>query len=785
MAIKKSDLYSWLWSSCNELRGGMDASQYKDYILVLLFMRYVTDKYHGREDALIVVPEGGSFHDLSKLKGNKEIGDKMNIVIRTMAEENDLVGVITVADFNDETKLGQGKEMVERLTNLIAIFEDDALDFSKNQAADDDILGDAYEYLMRHFATESGKSKGQFYTPAEVSRIMAQVIGIDETVTQDQTIYDPTAGSGSLLLKAADEAPRGLTIYGQEKDNSTVALAKMNMILHNNEIAEIAQGDTITSPQFIENDQLKRFDFAVSNPPFSVKSWSSGIDPNHDLYERFDGYGIPPAKNGDYAFFLHFLKSLKSTGKGAIILPHGVLYRGNVEAEIRENIINRGYIKGIIGMPANLFYGTGIPASIIVVDKEDAHARTGIFMIDASEGFIKDGNKNRLREQDIHKIVDVFNNQVDIEGYSRMVSHAEIAEKDYNLNLPLYIEQHEEEDVQDIEAHLRGGIPEADIMAFQEYWDIFPSIKNALFKSIEREGYVELNIDKESIKETIFNHDEFITYKQSVYDAVATWRQANEPILYQLYEQSVPKEIIHIISEDMLQAFKAVPLINEYDMYQDVMNYWYETMKDDVYMIIEDGWKANEALTPEGLIIESYFQDEQTDIAQLDTRVAQLEQEKAELLEEHAGENSIFEEVKSDAGNITKTNVNRKIQELKNDPDEQVDYDVLVKYKALDDEIGNVKSEIKTKKESLTKQVTEKYETISDEKLKLLIVEAKWMKQFIEDVEEELERVSQRLTARIEELAERYEETLSTLEQNYETLAMKVDSHLQRMGFEW
>src|SRR5690625_1882662 len=351
MAMKKSDLYSWLWRSADSLRGGMDSSQYKDYILVLLFMRYVTDKYHGRDDAMIIVPEGGSYHDLSALKGNKEIGDKTNKVIHKMAEENDLIGVITVADFNDEEKLGTGQELVDRLTDLVAIFEDDQLDFSSNQATDDDILGDAYEYLMRHFATESGKSKGQFYTPAEVSRIMAKVIGIGQHTEQDETIYDPTAGSGSLLLKAADEAPRGLTIYGQERDVSTVALAKMNMILHNNEMADIRQGDTITSPEFIENNELMRYDFAVANPPFSTKAWGSGIDPTNDPYGRFTGYGIPPNKNGDYAFFLHFLKSLKSNGKGAIILPHGVLFRGNVEAQIRKSVIERGFIKGIIGMP--------------------------------------------------------------------------------------------------------------------------------------------------------------------------------------------------------------------------------------------------------------------------------------------------------------------------------------------------------------------------------------------------------------------------------------------------
>ncbi|MFA6782970.1 MAG: class I SAM-dependent DNA methyltransferase, partial [Sedimentibacter sp.] len=397
MAIKKSELYSKLWKSCDELRGGMDASQYKDYILVLLFMKYVTDKYYGKDDALIEVPEGGSFLDLVKLKGNKEIGDKTNKVIRKLADANDLVGVITTSDFNDTDKLGKGKEMVDRLSNLIAIFEDGSLNFGGNSAEGDDLLGDAYEYLMKNFATQSGKSKGQFYTPAEVSRIMAKIIGINNETRQDQTIYDPTCGSGSLLLKAVSEAPRGLTIYGQEKDVSTVALAKMNMILHNNEMADIRQGDTITSPEFKnENGGLKTFDFAVANPPFSTKSWSNGINPLNDEYKRFDGFGVPPEKNGDYAFLLHLTKSLKSNGKGAIILPHGVLFRGNAEGIIRKNIIQKGYIKGIIGLPANLFYGTGIPAAIIVIDKENAGARTGIFMIDASKGFIKDGNKNRL-----------------------------------------------------------------------------------------------------------------------------------------------------------------------------------------------------------------------------------------------------------------------------------------------------------------------------------------------------------------------------------------------------
>lgn len=785
MAIKKSDLYSWLWKSCDELRGGMDASQYKDYILVLLFMRYVTDKYYGKKDALIVVPKGGSFHDLSALKGNKEIGDKVNKVIRKMAEENDLVGVITVADFNDEDKLGKGKEMVDRLSKLIAIFEDDALDFSSNQATDDDILGDAYEYLMRHFATESGKSKGQFYTPAEVSRVMAQIIGINENTTQDQTIYDPTAGSGSLLLKAADEAPRGLTIYGQEKDVSTVALAKMNMILHNNEIAEIAQGDTISSPAFIEDNELKRFDFAVSNPPFSTKSWSNGIDPENDIYGRFTGFGVPPAKNGDYAFFLHLLKSLKSTGKGAIILPHGVLFRGNVEAEIRKNVVKRGYIKGIIGLPANLFYGTGIPASIIVVDKENAHARKGIFMIDASEGFVKDGNKNRLREQDIRKIVDVFNNQIEIEGYSRMVPFAEIEANEYNLNIPRYIDKQEEEDIQDIEAHLLGGIPKRDIDKLDNYWRVFPTIKQVLFKETNRLGYSELIVQPHQINETILNHEEFITFKKQFYKVFNEWRSKSEPILYNLYNESVPRKVIAILSEGMLKAFENVPLIDKYDMFQYIMSYWNETMKDDVYMIVENGWKADRELTPESLFINRYFSEEQENINQIEAEINQLELEKTELVEEHSNEESIFEEIKNDKGNITKGNLNKKIKELKGNLEFNEEFNLLITYKNLDDKIAKLKKEIKSRKEQLTVIIKDKYKEISEDELKIMIIQDKWMNDLLSYMNEALVRVSQRLTIQIEELGDRYRETLKQLEEKHDKLQNKVRDHLKRMGLKW
>src|ERR1700730_6769173 len=480
MALKKSELYSSLWSSCDELRGGMDASQYKDYVLVLLFIKYVSDKFAGAPYAPITIPPGASFKDMVALKGTSDIGDQINKrIIAPLANANQLSDF---PDFNDATKLGDGKEKVERLTNLIAIFENPALDFSRNRAEGDDILGDAYDYWMRHFATESGKSKGQFYTPAEVSRIIAQILGIRSAKTSaDTTVYDPTCGSGSLLLKVADEARTKVTLYGQEKDAATSGLARMNMILHDNATARIVQGNTLAHPKFSEGSTLKTFDYVVANPPFSDKRWSTGLDPLRDVFERFQPFGTPPAKQGDYAYLLHIVRSLKSTGKGACIFPHGVLFRGNAEADIRRALVRKGYIKGIIGLPANLFYGTGIPACIIVVDKLDAHARKGIFMIDASGGFMKDGPKNRLRAQDIHRIVDVFTRQLDVTRYSRMVSFDEIEQNEFNLNLPRYIDSQTPEDLQDIAGHLKGGIPKADVDALQSYWAICPQLRQTLF----------------------------------------------------------------------------------------------------------------------------------------------------------------------------------------------------------------------------------------------------------------------------------------------------------------
>jgi len=813
MVLKKSQLYSSLWASCDELRGGMDASQYKDYVLTLLFMKYVSDKYAGKTGAVIEVPAGGSFADMVKLKGDKEIGDKINKIIGKLAEANDLRGVIDQADFNDESKLGAGKEMQDRLSKLVAIF--DGLDFGANRAEGDDLLGDAYEYLMRHFATESGKSKGQFYTPAEVSRIMAKVVGIGPDTRQDQTIYDPTSGSGSLLLKAADEAPRGITIYGQEMDVATWALARMNMILHGHPTAELWRGNTLAAPYFKNKDgSLRTFDFAVANPPFSAKAWSSGLDPANDPFGRFE-YGIPPPRNGDYAFLLHLITSLKSKGKGAIILPHGVLFRGNKEADIRRNLVQRRLIKGIIGLPANLFYGTGIPACVVVIDKEHADARTGIFMIEASKGFIKDGNKNRLRAQDIHKIVDVFNRQIELAGYSRIVPVAEIASpaNDYNLNIPRYIDSSEPEDLHDLHAHLNGGIPEKDVDALDAYWTVFPSLREALFRGNGREGYCEARVETQQVKATILGHSEFKAFASRLATVFDDWCTAHEPLLKGLKVNDLPKTIIITISEDLLVRFGDVPLLGRYSVYQRLMDYWAEVMQDDVYLIAGDGWveaakprgiiedkerkiketsdltvrreKYKMDLIPPALIVGRYFAKEQAAIEALRVTKETAARELEEFVGEHTGDEGLLADATSDQGKITKGAVKERLNAIGGDPENDEERDALTRCLELIEAESEAAKAVNDAQAGLDEQVLARYATLTEAEVKALVVEDKWFASFRAAIDGEVERLTQQLAVRVKELEERYTRPLPKLEREVEALSANVEGHLKQMGLAW
>lgn len=826
MAIKKSDLYASLWASCDELRGGMDASQYKDYVLFMLFIKYISDKYGDNQNFAppVIIPKGASFQDMVALKGKSNIGDKINTqIIRSLIDANTRLSSSDFPDFNDPKKLGEGKDKVERLGNLIAIFENPELDFSKNRAENDDILGDAYEYLMKNFARESGKSKGQFYTPSEVSRVIAKVIEISPNNSKaNTTVYDPTCGSGSLLLKVASEAGKQITLEGQEMDVTTAGLARMNMILHDFPTANILSGNTLSSPKFLDGNNLRTYDYVVANPPFSSKTWSTGINTSTDPYQRFV-WGAPPRKKGDYAFLLHIIRSMKSTGKAACILPHGVLFRGNAESVIRQQLIKSGFLKAIIGLPANLFYGTGIPACILVLDKENASARKGIFMIDARNGFKKDGPKNKLREQDLHKIVDVYTKFTEIPRYSRMVSLSEISDvkNNFNLNLPRYIDSTEPEDIQDIDAHLNGGIPIPDIDVLKSYWDVLPAVRNKLFESAGRPGYVQLKLPLSDIKHTILSHPEFKTFNESALGIFKEFKDVNLPLLNNFSKNGRPKYLIEALSEDLLSRFKLAPLVNAYHVYQHLMDYWDETMQDDLYLIADLGWREaaysrevvkikgengkltwpKEAfdyeigkrrfksdLVPARLLIAKFFEGESKLIYSLKSKLIAVEQQLQEMMDENSGEDGLLVELIEGEGEkqkIEAKSVKARLKEISMDADYADEFKVLQEYDKLLDKQIKFKSDLKVAQDDLTKNLVAKYPQLTEDEVKDLVVNCKWITAMTAAVQGELQAVSQTLTGRIHQLAERYAKPLHMLAKEFSSHSEKVESHLTKMGISW
>lgn len=780
MAIKKSQLYSLLWESCNVLRGSMDASQYKDYVLVILFIKYISDKAKD-PSSMINVPAGCSFSDMVNLKNKPGIGDALNTIIRKLADANDLQGVITNADFDDDQKLGKDKDKVETISRLIAVFENKDLDFSNNRAADDDLIGDAYEYLMRNFASQSGKSKGQFYTPAEVSRVMAKVIGIANDDRPQITIYDPTCGSGSLLLRARAEARGEVSLEGQEKDNATIGMARMSMIIHGIPDAELIQGDTLNDPQHKINDtQLMQFDYVVANPPFSLKSWMKSAQEN-DPFGRWGTLTgmppVPPDGCGDYAFLLHIIRSLKSNGKAACILPHGVLFRGNTEADIRRHLIERHLISGIIGLPSNIFFGTGIPACLIIIDKAQAGASKGIYMIDAKDGFEKDGAKNRLREQDIRRIVDTWDAHEDIPHYARLVSYEEIERNDFNLNIPRYIAPMDKEIVQDIYAHLHGGLPKYDVEeVLAHLWEACPSLKDKLFRPVDA-NYYQLAVAEQDVTPTITQDTTFLQQQALFGQSVQAFLDKHKDAMLALHNGCQPKELIAEWGSDLLaQLSQGENLVNIYDVYQILMSYWTEAMQDDCYIISRDGWKidihpmltqkVNKKaktvtfepkknptyadyecdLLPVSVVVDKFFAADEERLQEAQSRLEEI--------------SNSLEELEPEDGN-----------------------DETPEYKAAKKAEKAAKDEIKALLKQLTNAVLAKYDALTEDEIRHLVVEDKWLRTLQTRMTDEMQRVSQAMTTQVLDLQHRYKNTLPQIEQSVSEAEKAVNDYLTQMGF--
>ena len=792
MALKKSDLYASLWESCNELRGGMDASQYKDYVLTLLFVKYVSDKYAGDPYGGVVVPEGSHFKDLVALKGTDTIGNLINTdVLAPLAAANKLP---KFPDFNDPAKLGSGNEKVQRLTNLIGVFQNPALDFTSNRAADDDILGDAYEFLMRHFATESGKSKGQFYTPSEVSRTVAHLVGIGAAATTPQTtVYDPTCGSGSLLLKVADQASTPVTLYGQEKDLTTSGLARMNMILHDYPHAHIAQGNTLTTPAFTSGDALDTFDYIVANPPFSDKRWSTGLTTDKDKYQRFT-LGTPPARQGDYAYLLHILRSLNLTGTAACILPHGVLFRGGAEGTIRRAIVRRGYLKAVVGLPPNLFYGTGIPACILVLSKLAAAERSHVYLVDAADGFIKDGAKNRLRERDIHRIVDACAQQHDLPGYARRVPISQIEANDYNLNLPRYIDRAASATREDAAGHLYGGIPQSDVEALAPYWDACPGLRESLFEAL-RPGYVRLVPDPSRIPVAVSAHPAFRSFRDDADQAFDHWYEWAEQRLSAFGQGDKPSLTLHQVSEHLLDHYTGRPLVSRYAAFQHLMDYAASTLSDDLYIVSSDGWNADPQpilnakekvvgwdsdLLPKRYLIAAFFADEQQAIDQLQAERETLIAEQAELEEEEGGDEGAF----ADLERVNKANVTARLRELRGQSDDEslAEAAALLRWTDLYTGAADLRKAVRTAEAELDDRVRDHYDTLTPDQVRALVVRDKWLATIGAAIRGETDRAARTLTTRVASLAERYATPLPDLEAQAEQSADRFRAHFDRMG---
>lgn len=815
MAIKKSQLYSTLWESCNALRGGMDASQYKDYVLVILFVKYISDRAKSGDPDLEEIPAGCTFDDFIALKHKDQIGDEINKKLAKLANTFGLDNVFVNADFESEDKLGKGKDKVDTITSLIEVFENPNLDFSTNRAGDDDLIGDAYEYLMRNFASQSGKSKGQFYTPAEVSRLMAKIIGIRDDKSSSITIYDPACGSGSLLLRAMNETARGtaVNLYGQEKDLATINMARMNMILHGMYTADLQHGDTLNVPLHHEGDKLSQFQYVVANPPFSLKKWKKSAKDN-DVYGRWKADAIPPSSKGDYAFLMHIVKSILPDGKGACILPHGVLFRGSVEkgdaeAKLRKALVESHIIKGIIGLPANLFYGTGIPACIIIIDKAAAKDSKGIFMIDAKDGFYKDGAKNRLREQDIQRIADAWAKEANLSHFSRLVLYSEIEKNEYNLNIPRYIQARSTEIQQDLYAHLHGGLPKADVDALDALWDVCPSLRDKIFEPHANKGYLQLTTAaSRNLAGLIADDASFKAQNQRVLDTFEVWKKYMREDFPTVAQNCIPREKIEAWSKEMLRLFAPChSLIDSYAVYDELMKYWNEeTMQDDLYLVSRDGWTVSvkyplsKSGNNKGKVKKSFaYKELECDLVPVDVLVghyfskeaAQIEKAEQMIEAEQAAMEAIAEEFSDSFEDIPFENVNGNfikgvrslIKEGKRNRALYAEW--LEVWEDFDKHATAQEQQKEIRKDAIKKLTTlvqSQYAKITEKDIRELVFEDKWMPSLLSRITTLMTAAQQEIISTITDLNERYDITLPEIENDIDAHRKLVSGFLKEMG---
>lgn len=838
--ISSEEIKRRLWDGANELRGSMDASRYKDYMLGLMFYKFLSDKTLNTfkessqlkdisEEALVneyekaheeygtvlentlqqilgyyVLPEylyQNWVIDMNKGQFEvQKVTDSLHNFERSIAvgrESDDFKGLFSSSTI-DLTDTALGSNLNERSKNiqaLILLFAD----LNMVDLQEGDILGDAYEYLIGQFAMESGKTAGEFYTPYQVSEVMARIVAES---TEIQSIYDPTVGSGSLLLTVAkhlnSQAQKDLIYYGQEKNTTTYNLTRMNLLLHGvrPEKMSIKNGDTLAEDWPEDPDkpnQGVQFDAVVMNPPYSVKNWNRSELKISD--PRFEMAGVlPPNSKGDFAFLLHGLFHLGQKGSMAIVLPHGVLFRGGAEGAIRKKLIDKNYIDTIIGLPSKLFTNTGIPVTVIILKKNRA-MDAPILMIDASKEFVKDGKQNVLLEKDIAKIVDRYLSREDEEGYSYAVSKEEIEENDYNMNIPRYVTAIDEEIEEDVDAHLLGGIPKENIDQLLVLNEVAPNI---LMNSLEeiRPGYVKVKKEIDELTEEILLSEEVQRKSEKMTEKIDSYIQQYWEKLKMLEDTSEIRPLREEMLDEIKEVLFAFKHIDVYDGYQLIAKRWKDYLKEDSEKIAladfydlgrgrearmvtkgsgknkreeQDGWVGS--LVPNRLIRKELYDAETEEIEVIEEEIQAIESEIDELVEAAQVEDSEENEILGDSLNKSNSSflVGSIRKEIKLYEEESEEYALFQKVQKLLSDKTKTNRKGRKKEEALKEKVEERILTLSNEEIDRLVYR-KWFGDLTEKMIELIEEPLKEELDTLKELSNRYKDTLEDLEEEYKEL---------------
>ena len=744
----------------------------------------------------------------------QKVTDSLNQFERSIAVTNDsddFKGLFSSSTL-DLTDTALGSNLNERNKNiqaLIRLFED--LDMVALQNGD--ILDDAYEYLIGQFAMESGKKAGEFYTPHQVSEVMAQIVATNENIT---SIYDPTVGSGSLLLTVkkhlSEEKQKSLNYYGQEKNTATYNLTRMNLLLHGvrPEKMSIKNGDTLGQdwPEDPERpNEGVQFDAVVMNPPYSIKNWNrAGLKPSDP---RFEIAGVlPPDSKGDFAFLLHGLYHLSTTGTMAIVLPHGVLFRGSAEGEIRKRLLEKNQIDAVIGLPSNLFTNTGIPVCIIIL-KKNRELNEPVLFIDASRNFIKVGKQNALQEKDIAKIVDVYQNRIEEKDYSHLASRQELIQNEFNMNIPRYVTTIDEEIPHNVDAHLYGGIPEDNIKSLSALHQAVPEILEKAI-SEKRPGYFELIQSIEEFSEAVLNSK---TVKEETVQVVTSIQEYLDEYwvkLHQLNHDLTPRQL----KEAMLSAIKTrlseFPRLDIYDGYQIIAEIWTKYLGHDIELIeqlgfyeagrtrepnmvtkgknkekVQDGW--NGVIIPNELIASELYSEELAIIDTLKSRISEIDSELSELVENAKVEdsdeyNALFDSLKkNDEGEVQDSFESKLVKaSLKEASKSSLEYKLLKKVDGLTKEKSAVNKEIKAKELELKGLIADRILELTDEEVDQLLYK-KWFGSVIENVEELVQSPIKSEISVLEELNNRYSETLDSLDDEITKLEKELEAMMNEL----